>query len=209
MFNLFQSLIKAEHPDYIIDTRTSAYEELRVAACAYAKNRRYYVATTFYTDAWISKYPVGPGLPGLADTFTLKDVANITEVPAKEQGLLYLRCLPSDFRKTVESIKESLLAYLNGLPTLRPSDVLKYKLSLSPVPFLLVSVYEKNKLLGTITVFIGVEVLPVLRCSERLDEYVTLIKESMLNYSFNASGDLMMLPALIGGNITTMHLGDS
>ena len=60
MLNVFKKLIKKQKPTHIITMRVVNYEQLSAVTCQYGKDGEFYTAVSFFTDAWISKYPNGP-----------------------------------------------------------------------------------------------------------------------------------------------------
>lgn len=177
MFEIFKTLVKQEAPDYIIDNKSVGCGQLQSMTCVYAKSKKYYTATTFYTDVWISKSPLGPLSGDTPVVKTLSDVAVIREYDSFQACSSFPPVTKQDLESYIAQMNMGVDDYLAGLLPNGCGDVCKFKLNLNPVPCVVVSVFSGRGLIGTMIIFMDGHVIPVMSCSARMNDYVSLARQ--------------------------------
>ena len=179
MLNVFKKLIKKQKPTHIITMRVVNYEQLSAVTCQYGKDGEFYTAVSFFTDAWISKYPNGPVSSDLIMSCTsLQDIATVYRHDSKDLALSFKSLTASDLEAFVYSLKVKLLhGFEEELRIECSDDVVETRLLFVPVLSVIVVVSDNTGLVGSICVSAEGSVSSVFRCSPRLDTYIHRIKQ--------------------------------
>lgn len=206
MFELFKQLVSKQAPDFILDLKTSHFEQLYAATCKFSKGGKYYAAVTFYTETWISSDPYGPLTSGVyRDCKELADVASITEFSSSVSCNAFPAVTTKDLESFVSKIKLSALRQFDDLfRDNQYGDRIQSKLLLAPMPSVVITVKNGDNLIGTIMLLLNGVVYPVFACSSRLITYVqhmqNLIRENAAE-SPKLSVNRMCLPDSVGGDL--------
>lgn len=200
MLELFKAFIKKEKPDYILELRVSHSQQLYAATCKYAKGDRYFVASTFFTDAWICKSAGGPLVEGAQiQCQQLTDVAIIHEFSTYNLCTDFPVVTDSDLEDYLSKIKMSTVKQFDSLFEHNEyGDRIESKLTLAPIPAILVSVLNSNSLVGTLVVLPTGNVYSVLACNPRLEHYVRLIQDMMSGNSLSRREELGVAKLCLG-----------
>ena len=150
MFNVFRQMIQKEKPDYVLEMKTSTCRQLEVSCCKFAKSQRFYLATTFYTDTWISANPLGPLMGGATTISCLDDIATVTEFHSKTLCMGYPVVSTQDLQEYLDRANRQFASQVEGLLAPQGNDEFNYKLWVAPVPAFVVKIVNNTALVGTI-----------------------------------------------------------
>lgn len=154
MENIIISFLRKEKVTSILCTHKVTYRELTGVDIYYVKDGKYYVATSFYTDAWMAREPIGPvaNWDGKVWAESIYDVATIA---------VYNDVV--DWKAHADVTKEYLqrfYEYVNGCARVSADRLLSqyknliYKTDflLLPSPMILVVLARGDQYLGTISI---------------------------------------------------------
>lgn len=179
MFNVFRQMIQKEKPDYVLEMKTSTCRQLEASCCKFAKNQRFYVAMTFYTDTWISPNPLGPLAGGATTISCLEDVATVSEFSSKSLCLNYPAVSSQDLQEYLNHANRQFSSQVAGLIEPQGNDEFSYKLLVAPVPAFVVKIVNNASLVGTILVNTDGGALPVAMCHPRVAEYAEQLSHTL------------------------------
>lgn len=205
MFDVFKMLVKAEGPDYILDSRSVSCGQLRATTCMYAKNKKFYTATTFYTDVWIGKSPLSAISGDIHVAKSLGDIAIIQEFGNMQMCRSSPCVTVQDLQDVLDKMNSEIDTILDGMVHPELGDVVHYQINLSPVPSVLITVSSKQGLVGTMAIFADGHVLPIMVCDQRMVTYIERTELQIVKKRFKFGGTVA-LPAS-AGNVSPMTLG--
>lgn len=205
MLNTIKSLVKQEHPSYLMSFDVVSRGELSAVTCRWGKEQEYYVAVAFYTSTWVSDNPFGPrGIFDVRPVTSISDVANVLTFRSMELCRAYPGVRESDLDYLFAQFKAMTDSVTEKIEPLENVDIVRCNFQLVPVPMLAFSVRTiDEELVGTISVMANGLVMPVMVCSDRLMGYVEQLKRIVgscgWSYSFTSSLYLPGTCCLLGG----------
>lgn len=151
MLDYIGTLLKKERPDFISDMRTVSEGPLTAATIKYAKDGKYFVANTYFTDSWVSATPYPK--PGQV-VRELSDVCDIKEFKTRTLMESYPIVTKQDLRDFYMGLQIAATKSLKHLFAENEyGDLVKATVQLSPILSVLVSVWNGEDFIGSILVF--------------------------------------------------------
>lgn len=201
MLDYFKSLVKATRPDYIIDMRVASCDGLNSVSCKWAKGDTYYCASSFFTDAWISKNPWGPSkapTEGKVQSAKLEDIAVVSLFKSFTLCNDYHGRTNSDMYEIINGMYSVLNRNIQASFVDNDyGDTFYLKIVVVPMPSVIITVKNVERLIGTIVISSDKRATPVLICDERLRYYVDRINAGDLDLF----GDSGQPKSLLGSEI--------
>lgn len=186
MLDTFRGLVRKERPDYIIEIREAKCGHICAVTCKYARGGRYFAATSFYTDTWISSNPLGPIAGVVSEVSRLNDVSDVREFSSADECVRFSGISDYKLEKVIEYVRDKSIGNLTSDLIAYRGDHVCCKLLLAPFPVITVVVKSADdSLIGTLTVTMNGTVTPVIVCSDILYEYANLIGDT-----FSVAGQL-------------------
>lgn len=182
MLDYFKSLIKKESPSYIKEFCVESADGLSVATCSWAKDDKYYRATSYFTDAWISSRPIGPGREeGRIGMPTLYDISDVQVFERRQLWEGQPRITADDLRSILFSLKKRLADFAkSALPPLEEGVQFEYKFAVSPYPVLIVVVREYSCIVGSFAITTDGDVKVIMAYSDSIYSYISKLHPGML-----------------------------
>ena len=183
MLELFRCLVKQEKPSFIIDLVCNGTSDLSVITCKYAKNGKYFSATSWCTTAIISSSFAGIIAPlQNRDINILSDVADIVEYTDREDCIKSL--VPSN--QAVEfAIEKAQSQIVNAVTSLFCGSNLqgnvKAKFTFDPIPGIVFRVIDYDGIVGSFVLFMDGSIAPVMVASPRIHQYIDFAKRLLYN----------------------------
>ena len=134
MIDTFRKLMKREQPEYIVSFQTETCDKLNAVTCKYRKGGKYFAATSFYTDTWLSSSPAGPLAGGAAKAECLEDIAQIREFETMEQCAMFSGATTAYLKECMASLRSVVDIKLSDILSVPWDDKYSAKLYLGPVP---------------------------------------------------------------------------
>ena len=179
MLDTFRGLVRKERPDYIIEIREAKCGQICAVTCKYARGGRYFAATSFYTDTWISSNPLGPIAGVVSEVSRLNDVSDVREFPSADECVRFSGISDHKLEKVIEYVRDKSIGKLTSDLIAYRGDNVCCKLLLAPFPAITVVVKGADEsLIGTLTVTMNGTVTPVIVCSDILYEYANIIGDT-------------------------------
>lgn len=175
MLEYIGSLVKRERPDFISDMRTTQSGTLTAVTIKYAKGGRYYVATTYFTDSWVSATPYPK--QGVV-VRKLSDVCDIKEFPSKSLMEAYPSVSKADLSDFNSQLQMAVTRSLQNLFAGNEyGDTTRVNVQLSPVLSVLVSVWNGASFVGSMLVFPDGDAKVAFAIEERMYKYAASYRQ--------------------------------
>lgn len=179
MLNLFKELVRAKNPDYILSLDTETSPQVSAVTCKWCKDGQYWMAQSFYTDAWVARtiFPIAGAIVQSGCSLQLEDVANIRVFNDFESCNLFPAVNVSTISMALKSLNEKVTELLGeALCPIAPGDTMRWTITLSPCTTILVTVSNCGRVVGNIAIIGGSKVIPCFVCDERIYEYAVLLE---------------------------------
>lgn len=185
MLDYFKALVKGSHPDYVLDTKIVSFEGLSAVTCKWAKGDQYYCASSFFTDVWISKEPLGPFSnmqTGKVHSAALEDIATVHVFKSIHLCVSYPVCTQEDLKAIIWRTKTFINSNIQAdFIDNDYGDTFYVKLVLIPVPTIVITVKNVDELIGTIVITQRELAMPGFVCKKRLYDYINSINTGTID----------------------------
>lgn len=177
MEDILVGLLKKERVSSIMKSHESHYKDLHCVDVHYVKDGGYYIARSFYTDAWIAIRPVGPEIASDGNVImdSIYDVATITKfndvLTWKAQPHVSPEMLKEIYNLVVMQSK-SFVEELFG-----PYGELIHciNFTFTPIPMMIVTLTRGTSWLGAVSV----DMQGNVRMLNRTDAFVELLVDEI------------------------------
>lgn len=175
MERLLISLLKKEKISSIMKSVSASYRDLHCVDVFYVKDGQYYIARSFYTDAWLAPNPIGPLVAEegyiLADS--LEDVAYVRSYGVDVARWKRVPSLTDkDVAKIYSAITDRARSFVES--TLREYSSLIHTANFTfvPVPMTIVTLAVDGFFLGSISVDVYGHVSLIHKTNDNLDRLI-------------------------------------
>lgn len=193
MLELFRCLVKQEKPSFILDLVCNGTTELRVLNCKYAKNDKYFSATSWCTTAIIS-----PSFTGIISPLKNRNVSSLSDVAGIVECADKASCLaaPVICRKSVELAIEDAQSQISSAVSdlFHNSDLhgnVTARFTFDPIPGIVFCVIDYDGVIGSFVLFMDGTITTVMVASSRIDQYIDVAKRLLYN-KCDAVGTLLL-----------------
>ena len=178
MLEVFRDMLLKEGASFFVERYEVHCKGVRVVTAIYKKDDKFYHARSFYTDAWIcAKLSDLFVSPKLRKCEKLSDIAEILCSEDLDDFAKY-RLTMADLQRLLNKLESSTSNILNTQLSNNPyGDRATSKLSLAPVPSIVVTIKNDLQVVGSLLVLLDGTVRPTFVCQPRLGEYAYRISQ--------------------------------
>lgn len=173
MNQILKTLLRNEKVTAIVSSTEVSYRELSCVDVAYIKDTKYCVARSFCTAMWASASPLGPDAQEtLVRCQTLTDVATIYEFADIISSRSLQKVTDVQLALLYSKLDEYARGFVLSSVDMQGATAADITFSFAPIPTIVVSVVDRNEILGTFAIQTHGQASVLLKVSERLQQIV-------------------------------------